>query len=186
MIRPVRFAALAFLILGVLATGAALDWSDPSRTRFVDRAGPAPLPPAVAKQPAPEASPKQKQEPGVRARPDATRDSPTVRALAAGHPGVEFYGDERGHELGRSPSSTSTVVPKKQAPKKAPSNNRPPTSEAHGRRRRRAADDADDSAEPNDPADRHDAADRDDRRRPCARFASGTGGRATMTTTATR
>lgn len=45
MIRPVRYAALAFVILGILGIGAAVDWSSPSRAPF----------PAIQLHPAPAA-----------------------------------------------------------------------------------------------------------------------------------
>jgi hypothetical protein len=43
MIRPVRYAVLALLVLGILGVGAAVDWSSPSRAPF----------PAIQLQPAP-------------------------------------------------------------------------------------------------------------------------------------
>ena len=43
MIRPVRFAVLAFVVLGVLAIGAAVDWSSPSRDARFRRSSSRPL-----------------------------------------------------------------------------------------------------------------------------------------------
>ena len=81
MIRPVRFAIVAFLVLGVLTVGAAMDWTAPTRTEVpAIELRAAPLP-GGAPASVPEADPTARKKPRTTARP---RSVPEVTTPTGG------------------------------------------------------------------------------------------------------
>jgi hypothetical protein len=128
MIRPVRFAILALLILGVFAAGAALDWSASIRTEV----------PAIELQPAPAplvtgrpASPIRRTSPAKAksadrksrsATPDVRPVSPPEPARVSSRAAIRSGSPSAG---GPRASTTPTTTASTNAPRKA--RTQPPT-----------------------------------------------------------
>jgi hypothetical protein len=126
MIRPVRFAILALLILGVFAAGAALDWSASVRTDVPSielQPAPAPLLTGRPASPIRRTSPAKAKSADRKSRsatPDVRPVSPPeparVSSRAATRPGSPSASD---------PRASTTTTASTNAPRKAPT--QPPT-----------------------------------------------------------
>jgi hypothetical protein len=126
MIRRVRFAILALLILGVFAAGAALDWSDSVRTDV----------PSIELQPAPAplltgrpASPIRRTNPAKAKSADRKSRSatPDVRPVSPPEPTrLSSRAANRSESPSLSgPRASTTTTASTNAPRKAPA--QPPT-----------------------------------------------------------
>src|SRR5918992_2286532 len=125
MIRPVRFAILALLILGVFAAGAALDWSASIRTEVpAIELQPAPAPLVTGRPAAPirrtnPAKAKSADRKSRSATPEVRPVSPPERARvssrAANRSGSQGVTDSRASSTTRA----STAAPRK-APTQTP------------------------------------------------------------------
>jgi hypothetical protein len=129
MIRPVRFAILALLILGVFAVGAALDWSASIRTAVpAIELRPAPLPeltqeparPIARTKPAKPASAERKSRSATPDLRPVSRPTPVAvsRPAAPAKPKV-------GTSARESTRPVASSQPPRETPKQQPSGNGP-------------------------------------------------------------
>jgi hypothetical protein len=131
MIRPVRFAILALLILGVFAAGAALDWSASIRTEVPAielQPAPAPLVTGRPVSPIRRTSPAKAKSADRKSRsatPDVRPVSPPEPARPSLRAANRSASPSAGGPRASTTTTTTTTTASTNAPRKAPT--QPPT-----------------------------------------------------------
>jgi hypothetical protein len=120
MIRPVRFAILALLILGVFAVGAAMDWSASTRTEVpAIEVKPAPSTPLLTGQPA---TPIRRTNPAKAksAHRKSRSATPDVRPVSPPERVSTRAASPSGTQSASRPRASTTTTASTAAPRKAP------------------------------------------------------------------